>query len=60
MHGARLVGYPVYYMSRAPAAPDIGTQHLKMVDLHVKVRSTGKKQFQRGKFRIERRHSWSE
>ena len=30
MHGARLVGYPVYYMSRAPAAPDIGTQHLKI------------------------------
>ena len=30
MHGARLVGYPVYYMSRAPAAPGIGTQHLKI------------------------------
>ena len=30
MHGARLVGYPVYYMSRAPAAPDIGTPHLEI------------------------------
>ena len=30
MHGARLMGYPVYYMSRAPAAPDIGTQHLEI------------------------------
>ena len=30
MHGAQMVVYPVYYMPRAPAAPGIGTQHLKI------------------------------
>jgi hypothetical protein len=59
MHGARLMGYPVYYMSRAPAAPDIGTQHLEIPESIIPVDAWDERLMTPWIIGIERAQGWA-
>ena len=59
MHGARLMGYPVYYMSRAPAAPDIGTPHLEIPESIIPVDAWDERLMTPWIIGIERAQGWA-